>query len=154
VSDMVWLHSAAHKFKVGPLWSWYNGSWIYNYVHILLLKLWIRNLFLARCTGCNIIWWSLSVTWDRSVVFSGFLHQWNWGVLINIITYYYTSLIHVCIAKYVFPIGSFGPADLWWFFLSNDEYDLAILMLSKKKMIGFITWISKSMIWHVMFRSW
>ena len=50
-------------------------------MHILLLKLWIRNLFLARCTsGYNIIWWSLSVTWDRSVAFSGFLHQWNWGV--------------------------------------------------------------------------
>ena len=35
----------------------------------------------ARCTRYNIMWWSLSVTCDRSVVFSkysSFLHQWNW----------------------------------------------------------------------------
>ena len=25
----------------------------------------------ARCSRCNIMWWSLSVTFDRSVVFSG-----------------------------------------------------------------------------------
>ena len=37
----------------------------------------VRNLFMARCTQ-YIMWWSLSVTCDRSVVFSeysGFLHQ-------------------------------------------------------------------------------
>ena len=35
---------------------------------------------MARCTRYNIMWSSLSVTCDRSVVFSGyssFLHQWN-----------------------------------------------------------------------------
>jgi hypothetical protein len=42
------------------------------------LKLWVRCPFMARCTGYNIIFWSLSVTWDRSVVlsgYSGFFHQ-------------------------------------------------------------------------------
>ena len=37
----------------------------------------VRNLFMVRCTQ-YIMWWSLSVTCDRSVVFyeySGFLHQ-------------------------------------------------------------------------------
>jgi len=29
----------------------------------------------ARCTRYNIMWYNLSVTCDRSVVFSGFLHQ-------------------------------------------------------------------------------
>jgi hypothetical protein len=35
----------------------------------------------ASCTRYNIMWWSLSVICDRSVVFSGyscFLHQLNW----------------------------------------------------------------------------
>jgi len=39
------------------------------------LKLWDRIPFMARCTRYNIMWWSLSVTCGRSVVFSGFLHQ-------------------------------------------------------------------------------
>ena len=34
------------------------------------LKLWVRILFIARCTRYNIMWQSLSVTCDRSVVFS------------------------------------------------------------------------------------
>jgi hypothetical protein len=34
--------------------------------------------FYERCTRYNIRWSSLSVTCDRSVVFSGFLHQLNW----------------------------------------------------------------------------
>ena len=41
------------------------------------LKLWIQTLFMARCTQYNIMWNSLSVTYDTSLVFSGysdFLH--------------------------------------------------------------------------------
>jgi hypothetical protein len=42
------------------------------------LKLWVRTSFIARCTWCNIMSYSLSFTCDRSLVFiwySGFLHQ-------------------------------------------------------------------------------
>jgi hypothetical protein len=41
------------------------------------LKLWIQTLFMARCTQFNIMWNSWSVTYDTSLVFSGysdFLH--------------------------------------------------------------------------------
>ena len=54
--------------------DWSYGSWIYNYLCnqcLSPLKLWVRY---------NIMWSSLSVTCDRSMVFSGyssFLHQWN-----------------------------------------------------------------------------
>jgi hypothetical protein len=59
-------------------WSWWYGSWIYNYLCnqcILPLKLWIRTPFMARCIRYNIMWSSLSVTCDRSVVFSVKHHQ-------------------------------------------------------------------------------
>ena len=42
------------------------------------LKLWVQTVFMARRTRYNIIWYSLSVTCNRSVVlsrYSGFLHQ-------------------------------------------------------------------------------
>jgi hypothetical protein len=71
-------------FNQGPSWSWSYGSWIYNYLCNQCLppqKLWIRIPFMARCTLYNIMWYSLSVTCNRSVVFSGhsgFLHQSNW----------------------------------------------------------------------------
>jgi len=35
------------------------------------LKLWVRTPFMAKCTRYNIMWWSLSVTCDRSVVSPG-----------------------------------------------------------------------------------
>ena len=35
------------------------------------LKLWVRTPFMAKCTPYNIMWWSLSVTCDRSVVSPG-----------------------------------------------------------------------------------
>jgi hypothetical protein len=68
----------SHIFKGS---SWWYGSWIYNYLCnqcLSPLKLWVRTPFMTRCTRYNIMWWSLSVTCDRSVVFSGFsgfLHQ-------------------------------------------------------------------------------
>ena len=64
----------------GPSWSWSYSSWIYNYLWnqgLSPLKLWVLTPFMARCTRNN-MWWSLSVTCDRSVVFAGysdFLHQ-------------------------------------------------------------------------------
>ena len=57
----------------GPSWSWSYGSWIYNYrcnQCLSPLMLWVWTLFMARCTQYTITWSSLSVTFDRSVVFS------------------------------------------------------------------------------------
>ena len=42
----------------GLLWSWSYGSWIYNYLYnqcLSPLMLWVRTLFMARCTRYNII---------------------------------------------------------------------------------------------------
>ena len=58
-----------------------DGRWIYNNLCnqcLSPLKLWVRTRFMTRCTRYNIIWYNLSVTYDRTVVFSGhsgFLHQ-------------------------------------------------------------------------------
>jgi hypothetical protein len=54
-------------------WSWSYRSWIYNYVCnqcLSPLTLWVGTPFMARCTW-YIMCQSLSVTCDRSVVFSG-----------------------------------------------------------------------------------
>jgi hypothetical protein len=54
-----------HKIKTTLLWFW-------------PLKLWVWTPFMMRCTQYNIMWSSLSVTCNRSVVLSGytgFLHQ-------------------------------------------------------------------------------
>ena len=64
-------------------WTWSYGSWIFNYLcnQCLSPVTWVRTPFMARCTRCNIMWYSLSVTCNRSMVFSGysgFLHQQNW----------------------------------------------------------------------------
>ena len=56
------------------LWSWSYGSWIYNYLYnqcLSPLTLWVKIPLTARCTRYNNMWWSLSVTCDRSVIFSG-----------------------------------------------------------------------------------
>jgi hypothetical protein len=48
---------------------------------IFYIKLWVRISTMARCTRYNNMWKSLSVTYGRSVVFtgySGFLFQLNW----------------------------------------------------------------------------
>jgi len=74
----MWIYLKPTK---GPSWSWAYSSWIYNYIcdqWISPLKLWARIPLMARCTRYNIMWQSLSVTCDRSVVisrYSGFLHQ-------------------------------------------------------------------------------
>ena len=75
------LHYISLHLGWGPSWSWSYGSWIYNYLWnqcLSPLKLWVRTPFMARCTRYNIMWHSISVTSDRSVVFSwysSFLHQ-------------------------------------------------------------------------------
>jgi hypothetical protein len=44
--------------------------------YLINLKLtWVRIPFMTRCTRYNFMWERLLVTSDRSVVFSGFLHQ-------------------------------------------------------------------------------
>jgi hypothetical protein len=56
------------------------------------------NFIYIRCTQYHIMWKSLSVTCDRSVVFSGFLHLYNWrpwynwniveiGVMVNMLAW-------------------------------------------------------------------
>ena len=66
---------------VGPSWSLSYCSWIYNYLCnqcLIPLKLWFRIPLMARCTRYNIIRWNLSVTFRKSVVFSGL---WYCGFL-------------------------------------------------------------------------
>jgi hypothetical protein len=48
---------------------------IFVVFHQCLSTVMRANSAQARCARYNIIWWSLSVTCDRSVVFSTFLHQ-------------------------------------------------------------------------------
>ena len=55
--------------------SWSCGSWLYNYLCnqcqcLSPLKLWVRTSFMSRYTR-----YSFSVTCDRSMISSGFLHQ-------------------------------------------------------------------------------
>jgi hypothetical protein len=57
----------------GASGSWSYAYWIYNYLcnqclSPLKSEVWI--LLTVRCTRYNIMWKSLSVTWDKSVVFS------------------------------------------------------------------------------------
>jgi hypothetical protein len=40
--------------------------------------LWVRTPFMTRCTRYNIMWCSLSVTYDRLGGFLLVLHQYNW----------------------------------------------------------------------------
>ena len=48
----------------------------YRYNQCLLqIQLSVRIRSIARCTRYNFMWYSLSVTCDRSMIFSGFLHQ-------------------------------------------------------------------------------
>ena len=63
----------------GSSWSW-SYSLIYNYLCNQCLspqKLWVWTPFMGRCTQYNIIWYSLSVTCGRSMVFSSIPYQYN-----------------------------------------------------------------------------
>jgi len=43
---------------MGPLWSWFYGSWIYNYLFyqcLLPLELWVWIHLMSRCTWYNIM---------------------------------------------------------------------------------------------------
>ena len=82
-----------------------RGSRIYNYIcnhSISPLTLWDRTPFMARCFRWKIILWSLSVTCDRSVVFSGysgFPHQYNWppqynwNIVESVVKNYQTNIV-------------------------------------------------------------
>ena len=68
-------------------WSWAYGSWIYNYLYNQYLS---PLKFVRSNPGHGHVYliqhYSLSVTCDRSVVFSGysgFLHQQNWSPQYN-----------------------------------------------------------------------
>jgi hypothetical protein len=67
------IYIREHIFLKGLSWSWSYCSWIYNYLCnqcLSLITLWVRIPFMAKCTRYSIMWSSLSVTCDRSVVFS------------------------------------------------------------------------------------
>ena len=54
---------------------------VFPFTYIWWSRLWVLTLFMVRCTRYNIMWIGLSVTYGRSVVFSGysgFLQQLNW----------------------------------------------------------------------------
>ena len=73
-----WLWQQCIIFKISVQFvfkglSWSQSSWIYNYLHnqcLSPLQLWVPIPLMARCTRHNFMWSSLSVTCDRSVVFS------------------------------------------------------------------------------------
>jgi len=55
-NDLVYTVVASNRCQ-GPSSSY--GSWIYNYMCnqcLSPLKLWVRTLFMARCTRYNIMW--------------------------------------------------------------------------------------------------
>jgi hypothetical protein len=57
---------------LGPSLSWSYGSWICNYLCnqcLSPLTLWVQIPHMERCIRYNILWYSLSVTCDRSVDF-------------------------------------------------------------------------------------
>ena len=67
------FHFFSIIWKEWLLWSWLYGGWIYNYLcnqYLSTLNLWVWILLMARCTHTTL--YSLSVTCDRSVVFSGY----------------------------------------------------------------------------------
>jgi hypothetical protein len=52
-----WYKSNSNICK-GWSWSWSYGSWIYNYLCnqcLSLLTLWVRTLFMTKCTRYNIL---------------------------------------------------------------------------------------------------
>ena len=90
------------KFKLsGAVVVVIFGSWIYNYLCNQCLsppRVRVQIPLMVRCTQYHIMWKSLSVTCDRSVVFSGFLHLYNWrpwynwniveiGVMVNMLAW-------------------------------------------------------------------
>jgi hypothetical protein len=53
------IHYYYHASFFSPSWSWLYGSLIYNYLcnqSLSSLSLWVRILFMARCTRYNIMW--------------------------------------------------------------------------------------------------
>ena len=107
-----WLVFNTNFSNISAL-SWYveaivamiYGSWIYNYLcnQCLSPLMWVRISIRARCTTlCDK---SLSVTCDRSVVFSrysGLLHQknwpprYNWNIVESAVKHHQTNKLSWC----------------------------------------------------------
>ena len=72
-----------HLFSRGPSWSWSYGSWIYNYLcNVVSSNPAHGEVYLIQDYVIK-----LSVTCDRSMVFSGFscfLHQQSWPPRYNL----------------------------------------------------------------------
>ena len=73
-----------HTFIKDLWWLWSYGSWIYNYLCKQCLSVHIITDFVSSNLDqweVYIMWLSLSVTCDRSVISSrssGFLYKYNW----------------------------------------------------------------------------
>ena len=54
-----WIDLWFFLIEQEPLWLWWYGSWIYNYLCNQCrspLKFWVRIPFIERCTRYNIMW--------------------------------------------------------------------------------------------------
>ena len=92
--DYWWLITVSIIFQSyqGPMWPWSYGSCIYLCNPCLSpQKLYVRTPFMARCIR-YIIWCSLPVTFDSSVVLSGYSdyhHPWyNWNIVESRVKHY------------------------------------------------------------------
>ena len=76
----------------GPLWSWSYGSLMNNHLYyqcLSLLKLWVRTLFMARCTRYN----NQGVKWSYIPRFSRFCY----------ISYICLIFLYFIPKSYIFP---------------------------------------------------
>ena len=111
----------------------------------------------ARCTRCNIMWSSLSVTCDRSVVFSefsSFFHQqnwpprYNWNIVENLkvtlntiilIHEYMSTLIIQSVAWTHFLLSYFPLYIKWW----NTEWLWSNVRI-KNHIVSYTMYVVKS----------
>ena len=93
--DYWWLITVSIIFQSyqGPMWPWSYGSCIYLCNPCLSpQKLYVRTPFMARCIR-YIIWCSLPVTFDRSVVLSGYSDSEFGNFVITFITHDITEIL-------------------------------------------------------------
>ena len=138
-------HISCHlHFKKRLSWLWSYGSWIYNYLYnqcLSSLKLWFRIPLMARCTWYNNMWSSLSVTCDRSVVFSGLrswycnVKQWNKHVLSHLANYWF--FIHMEIS--VFQSYVITPI---WHKVAN--FDIPVYIYITVACMSLLLWLHVS----------
>ena len=126
------------------------------------LMLLVRTPFMARCTRYNIMWTSLSVICDRSVVFSGnfgFLHQqiwplrYNWNIVESGVPHHKHKSVWFIIAIVILDVTQHSLIDLpniptvpTWFSYSCSEYIASITrsLIDLPNILTVPTWFSYS----------